>query len=233
YIELIKPRLMDKEDIKSHEECENVLCYILSNTLKLLHPFMPFITEEIWQTLPHDGDSIMVSEWPKSSKSLNFAEDCARMELLMDAIRGVRNTRAEMNVPPSKKAKLIVVSDSSDTRASFEAGTAFLIKLAYASDITIETKTPSDVSGMVSVVTNAASIYIPMSELIDAEKELTRLQNERVKALKEVDLINGKLNNASFVARAPEAIVSAEREKLRKATALLAKIDDSITRVEV
>ena len=131
------------------------------------------ITEEIWQTLPHEGASIMISAWPKMSDALTFTEDAARMEQIMDAIRAIRNRRAEMNVPPSKKAQLIVVSESDETRSAFEAGRAFLAKLGYASDIEITSKTPENASSMVSAVTNAVSLYIPMDELIDREKSVS------------------------------------------------------------
>ncbi len=228
YIELVKPRLSEDAPKDSRLVAENVLCYTLSNTLKLLHPFMPFITEEIWQTLPHEGESIMISSWPEFCNSLVFSDDENKMELLMDAIRGIRNRRAEMNVPPSKKAQLIVVSDNEDVRESFKAGIAFLAKLAYASDITISDTAPEDVSGMVSVVTNAANLYIPMSELIDREKELERLTREREKALKDYTMLSKKLSNQEFVAKAPEKVVAMEREKLEKATSLLKKIEESL-----
>ena len=225
YIELVKPRLTDGAE--NRETAERVLCYVLSNTLKLLHPFMPFITEEIWQTLPHEGESIMISEWPKADDSLTF-DDAATMEVLMDAIRGIRNRRAEMNVPPSKKAHLIVVSESEETRNAFNAGEAFLTKLAYASGIEVVTDAPSDISGMVSVITNAATLYIPMSELIDLEKEIARLTKEKEKTLKDVNMLSNKLANEGFLAKAPEAVVAAEREKLANAQARLENIEESL-----
>ncbi len=225
YIELVKPRLSDGAE--NRETAERVLCYVLSNTLKLLHPFMPFITEEIWQTLPHEGESIMISEWPKADDSLVF-DDAATMEVLMDAIRGIRNRRAEMNVPPSKKAHLIVVSESDDTRNAFNAGEAFLAKLAYASSIEVVSDAPSDISGMVSVITNAATLYIPMSELIDLEKEIARLNKEKEKTLKDVNMLKNKLANEGFLAKAPEAVVAAEREKLANAEARLENIEESL-----
>ena len=232
YIELVKPRLFDTEQVAAHQACERVLSYVLSNTLKLLHPFMPFITEEIWQTLPHEGESIMISAWPKQNDALSFPEDSARMEQLMDAIRALRNRRAELNVPPSKKAQLIVVSESAETRATFEAGRAILAKLGYASEIEITAQTPENASSMVSAVTNAVSLYIPMDELIDREKELARLEKERERAMKDYHMITGKLGNAAFVDRAPKQVVEAEREKLARVEALLAKIDESMARLQ-
>ena len=231
YIELVKPRLFDTENVEAHKVCENVIAYVLSNTLKLLHPFMPFITEEIWQTLPHDGESIMVSNWPKQDDALCFAEDALKMEQIMDAIRAIRNRRAEMNVPPSKKAQLFVVSENDTTRATFEAGKVFLTKLAYASEVEVLASAPADAASMVSAVTNAVSLYIPMNELVDREKELERLNKEREKAMKEYTMFSNKLNNPSFVDRAPANVVAAEREKLARVESLLAKIDESIARL--
>ena len=231
YIELVKPRLFDTENVEAHKICENVIAYVLSNTLKLLHPFMPFITEEIWQTLPHDGESIMVATWPKQDDALSFPEDAAAMEQIMDAIRAIRNRRAEMNVPPSKKAQLFVVAESDATRKTFEAGKVFLTKLAYASEVEVLASAPADAAGMVNAVTNAVSLYIPMNELVDREKELERLNKEREKAMKEYTMFTNKLNNPSFVDRAPANVVAAEREKLARVESLLAKIDESIARL--
>ncbi len=230
YIELVKPRLSDDADTKSRETAEKVLCYVLSNTLKILHPFMPFITEEIWQTLPHDGESIMISDWPKSDDALNFKTEEENMELLMQAIRAIRNRRAEMNVPPSRKAQLIVIPDDDKAKAIFETGTPFFIKLASASEV-IMSEGVEDTSKMVSVVSQSAKLFIPMNELIDTEAELKRLTKEREKAEKDFNMINGKLSNAGFVAKAPANVVEAEREKLEKVKALLANIDESIAKL--
>ena len=231
YIELVKPRLSDDADAKSREVAENVLCYVLSNTLKLLHPFMPFITEEIWQTLPHEGESIMISKWPEYSEDLKFFEDESNMEVLMQAIRSIRNRRAEMNVAPSKKAQLIVIADNDKTKAVFALGEMFFKKLASASDVVL-TDAVEDTSKMVSVVTDGAKLFIPMNELIDTEAEVARLKKEREKAEKDFNMINGKLSNAGFVAKAPAAVVEAEREKLAKVTALIANIDESIAKLK-
>ncbi len=230
YIELVKPRLSDDADSKSREVAEKVLCYVLSNTLKLLHPFMPFITEEIWQTLPHDGESIMISKWPEFSDDLSFKDDENKMEILMQAIRSIRNRRAEMNVAPSKKAQLIVVPDDEKVENVFALGTVFFKKLASASEV-IMSKEVEDTSKMVSVVTQSAKLFIPMNELIDAEAEIARLTKEREKAQKDFNMISGKLSNAGFVAKAPANVVEAEREKLAKVTALIANIDESIAKL--
>ncbi|MBQ5778302.1 MAG: valine--tRNA ligase, partial [Oscillospiraceae bacterium] len=231
YIELVKPRLSDDADAASRESAEKVLCYVLSNTLKLLHPFMPFITEEIWQTLPHDGESIMISKWPEYSEDLSFKGDEGKMEILMQAIRSIRNRRAEMNVAPSKKAQLIVVADDAKAEEIFALGEAFFKKLASVSEV-IMSKGVEDTSKMVSVVTDSAKLFIPMNDLIDTEAEIARLTKEREKCERDFNMINGKLNNAGFVAKAPAAVVEAEREKLAKVTALMANIDESIAKLK-
>ncbi len=231
YIELVKPRLSADAEEGSRKCAQKVLCYVLSNTLKLLHPFMPFITEEIWQTLPHDGESIMISKWPEYSDELNFKVEEENMEILMQAIRGIRNRRAEMNVPPSRKAQLIVIPDSDKAKKVFEAGRPFFIKLASASEVIME-QSVEDTSKMVSVVSDSAKLFIPMNELIDTEAEIKRLMKEREKCEKDFNMISGKLNNAGFVAKAPANVVEAEREKLAKVTALLANIDESIAKLK-
>ncbi len=231
YIELVKPRLSESAEKGSRETAEKVLCYVLSNTLKLLHPFMPFITEEIWQTLPHDGESIMISDWPVADKKLNFSSDERDMEILMQAIRSIRNRRAEMNVPPSKKAQLIIIPDNDDAKRIFSVGEVFFTKLASVSDIIVAEEV-ADATKMVSVVTQSAKLFIPMNELIDTEAELLRLGREREKCEKELKIINGKLSNEGFVAKAPASVVEGEREKLAKAQALLANIDESIAKLK-
>mgnify|MGYP004652959337 CR=1 FL=1 len=230
YIELVKTRLSDDADKKSRECAEKVLCYVLSNTLKLLHPFMPFITEEIWQTLPHDGDSIMISSWPVSSDELNFPEEENKIEILMQAIRGMRNRRAEMNVPPSRKAQLIVVPDNDEISEIFSTGRQFFAKLVSVSEMIISNEIP-DTSKMVSVVTQGAKLFIPMSELIDTEAELRRLRKEREKCEKDLKIISGKLNNEGFMAKAPANVIESEKEKLAKVKSLIANIDDSIAQL--
>ncbi len=231
YIELVKPRLSENAEKGSRETAEKVLCYVLSNTLKLLHPFMPFITEEIWQTLPHDGDSIMISKWPTADEKMNFSSDERDMEILMNAIRSIRNRRAEMNVPPSKKAQLIIIPDNDDAKRIFSIGEVFFTKLASVSDIIVAEEV-EDATKMVSVVTQSAKLFIPMNELIDTEAELLRLGREREKCEKELKLINGKLSNEGFVAKAPASVVEGEREKLAKIQALLANIDESIAKLK-
>jgi len=225
YIELAKARLHDKENVTANENAQRVLCYVLSRTMQLLHPFMPFITEEIWQALPHSGESIMVSSWPEATEAHNFKEDAEVMEIIMDAIRAVRNRRSEMNVPPSRRAKLIVATNHCE---AFRKGSAYISKLAYASDLEISEDKPANSDGMVVIVTNAATLYLPMRELVDVEKELARLNKELEKAQSDLDRTNAKLNNESFTAKAPEHVVNMERAKAEKCAALIAKIQQSI-----
>ena len=229
YIELTKTRLQG-EDEDGKIRAQQVLCYVLTETLKLLHPFMPFITEEIWQALPHEGDYLMLQQWPEHRAGLDFPEEEKAMELIMDAIRGVRARRAEMNVPPSRKAQLTV---STLERDVFTQGIPFLKRLAYASDVTVVgvADAGSDeamtAQGMVTVTTHAARIFMPLAELVDLEKEKARIQKELDKHRKELDKLETKLQNPGFVNKAPAQVVEAEKERAEKLRALIAKLEES------
>ena len=220
YIEIAKTRLQTGD-----ENVQKVLCYVLSGAMQLLHPFMPFITETIWQALPHEGPSVMVSKWPEYDEKLNFSVEEAQMESLMDAVRAIRNRRAEMNVPPSKKAKVLILTEKKDT---FSAGAGFFPKLAYASEIELIDAVPADAAKMASVVTGDAQIYMPMGDLIDFEAERARLGKEKSKVEADIDFVMKKLNNPKFVDKAPEKVVAAEREKAEKLREHLAKLEESI-----
>ena len=220
YIEIAKTRLQTGD-----ENVQKVLCYVLSGAMQLLHPFMPFITETIWQALPHEGPSVMVSAWPEYKDDLHFAAEEAQMESLMDAVRAIRNRRAEMNVPPSKKAKVLILTEKKDT---FSAGAGFFPKLAYASEIELIDAVPADAAKMASVVTGDAQIYMPMGDLIDFEAERARLGKEKSKVEADIDFVMKKLNNPKFVDKAPETVVAAEREKAEKLREHLAKLEESI-----
>lgn len=229
YIELTKTRLQgDDEDSKIR--AQQVLCYVLTQILKLLHPFMPFITEEIWQALPHEGDYLMLQQWPEHHVNLDFPEEEKAMELIMDAIRAIRARRAEMNVPPSKKAQLTV---STLEQAVFHQGIPFLKRLAYASDVTVVGVADAGSSdemraqGMVEIMTHAARLFLPLAELVDLEKEKARIQKEVDKNRKELDKLETKLNNPGFVNKAPAQVVEAERERAAKLKALLVKLEES------
>ena len=220
YIEIAKTRLQNGD-----ENVQKVLCYVLSGAMQLLHPFMPFITETIWQALPHEGPSVMVSQWPEYLDTLHFAAEEAQMETLMNAVRAIRNRRSEMNVPPSKKAKVLVLTDKKDT---FAAGAGFFPKLAYASDIELIDAVPADAAKMASVVTEDAQLYMPMGDLIDFAAESARLEKEKAKVEDDIAFVMKKLDNPNFVSKAPEKVVAVEREKVEKLREHLAKLEESI-----
>ncbi len=225
YIEMTKTRLQG-EDEAAKEGAQRVLCYVLTELLALLHPFMPFITEEIWQALPHEGDFLMKKSWPVYKPELSFPEEEKATEMVMDAIRAVRSRRAEMNVPPSKKAHLLV---STAEEASFRMGSAMLQRLGYGSQVEIlPAGATVDANGMVAVSTYAANIFMPLSELVDLEKERARVEKEIKKNQQELDKLTAKLQNPGFVAKAPESIIAAEREKCDKLSALLTKLSEQL-----
>lgn len=228
YIELVKPRLFDKEN-PTGKTAQYVLTYVLSNTMKLLHPFMPFITEEIWQHLPHEGESIMISEYPSYDEKLNFPDDEKSMTLIMDAISAIRNRRAEMNVPPSKKAKVIIVTDKADV---FTKGTSFFEKLASASEAIVQSDKSGISENAVNVVVPSAEIYLPLDELVDKTKELQRLNAEKKKLEGEIKRVEGKLSNAGFVAKAPQKVVDEEKAKGEMYKGMLEKVLESIKSME-
>ena len=226
YIELVKPRF--SEEGESNLTAQKVLTYVLSNTLKLLHPFMPFITEEIWQALPHDGESIMISDFPVYCGELKNDDAEQEMIVIMNAIKGVRNIRNEMNVPPSKKTKLLVVTEHKDI---FEKAETFLEKLAGASSVEIiADKTGAD-ENTVSVIVDKAELLLPLDELVDKEKELERLNKEKTKLEAEIKRVEGKLSNKGFTDKAPAAVVEEERRKGEKYRDMLEKVLESISKM--
>ena len=224
YIELTKPRL-NGDDETAKEGAQRVLLYVLVEILKLLHPFMPFITEEIWQALPHEGYALMMQSYPVYDGSLNFPEDETSFGMVMDAIKAVRARRAEMNVPPSRKSRLIIVTDKAK---AFTDGEKFICKLAYASGIEVRAELPESTDGMVSVITDNARMFMPMAELVDLEKERTRMEKELANAKKQLDGQIAKLANENFVSRAPEKVVNVEREKKAKLEALIENLEESL-----
>ncbi len=228
YIELTKPRL-NGGDEQAKEGAERVLLYVLTDILKLLHPFMPYITEEIFQAIPHEGEALIIAPYPKYDAALSFPEDEAGFELIMDTVKAVRSRRAEMNVPPSKRPRLIISSDRPEV---FEAGRTYLSKLAYAGEVDIVSEAPADTDGMVSVVTGSAKMFMPMAELVDLEKERARIEKELEKARAQLEAQNKKLANEAFVSRAPEAVVNAERERAEKAKALIANLEESLAKLK-
>ena len=223
YIELTKSRLYSDNEATKQSALQ-VLVYVLDQTLRLLHPFMPFITEEIWQSLPHEGEALIIADWPKYREELAFKAEADLMESVMNAIRAIRNRRAEMNVPPSKKAALFVVTSKPQV---FAEGEGFIQRLAYADSVSILDKEPENIDGMVCCTTADAKLYIPMGQLVDVAKELERIAKELEKARKNLASIEGKLSNEKFTARAPENVVAAEREKAAKARDLIAQLEES------
>jgi valyl-tRNA synthetase len=222
YIELVKPRLLDSE-CKNRLAAQNTLAYVFGGTLQLLHPFMPFITEEIWQKFPHEGESIMISKWPETVDSLSFKAEEESLKRILDVITAIRNRRSEMNVPASRKVPLFI---QTAYQKDFEESTAFLTRLASANEISFEKN--YDPENCVSIVTDSASVFIPLFELLDVEKEKERLAGEKAKTLSEIERIEKKLSNEQFVSKAPEKVVEAEREKLKGYQATLANIEATL-----
>ena len=227
YIEIAKIRL-NGSDEAAKQTVKAVLVYVMSNTLKLLHPFMPFITEEIWQALPHTGESIMIAEWVKADDALRFSAEEEEMERIMSAIKAVRNRRAEMNVAPSKKAKIFIETAYADT---FEKGKVFFERLASASEVEVGAKF-DDMDDAVSIITESARMYIPMAELVDFQAEIARLQKEKAGVEKELAMVNGKLSNENFVSKAPAAVVEGQRQSKARLEEKLALLDESLQNLE-
>ena len=224
YIELTKSRLQSEGE--TAQNARQVLLWTLEKILRLLHPFMPYITEEIWQTLPANGDTVMLAEYPSYDEKLNFPEAVSSMEKIMEAIRGIRNRRAEMNVPPSKKAKVYIATKLPEV---FEQGSQFICRLASASEV--EVGESFDIDGAVNVVTADAKIYIPMDELVDKKAELERLNKELESVKKRLAQSEGKLNNQGFVSKAPAAVVEkvkGQAEKEREQIALIQAAIDAL-----
>ncbi len=226
YIEICKSRL-NGEDKAAADTARSVLTYVYTGILALLHPFMPFITEEIWQAMPHAGEALMVTDWPKYNGDFNFSAEETEFEKIMAVIKAIRNRRAEMNVPPSKKAKVCIATTSQET---FKTGTSYICRLASASEVEVGAGFESD--GAVRVVTDAATVYMPMKELVDIEGELARLSKDMEKALKDKEFFEKKLNNQGFVAKAPAAVIEQQREGLAKTLDRIKMIEDSINEIK-
>ena len=227
YIEIAKIRLQG-DDEKAKDNAKAVLVFVLTYILKLLHPFMPFITEEIYQAIPHDTESIMVSEWCKYDESLNFADDETQMEKIMSAIKAIRNRRAEMNIAPSRKAKVYVETTDTET---FMSGVEFIKRLASANDVEV-TSSFGDLGNVVTIITDDAKIYIPLGDLVDFEAEKKRLEKELAAAEDKLAFINKKLNNPGFVNKAPEKVVAQNREDAAKLEEKIAQIKKSIEEIQ-
>ncbi|MHB8065819.1 MAG: valine--tRNA ligase, partial [Ruminiclostridium sp.] len=223
YIEMVKPRLYDRESV-GRLEAQYVLNFVLGNAMKLLHPYMPFVTEEIYTHLINDGRSIMISEWPQYSSELNFGDDEAKMKIIMDAIRNIRNIRAEMNVPPAKRAKIIFVTTGEGENATLTEGAAFFQRLAGASEIVVQPNKEGIPSDAVGTVIAGVEIFIPLDELIDIEKEIERLGKEKANLEGEISRVNAKLGNEGFVAKAPPKVIEEEKAKREKYQDMYSKV---------
>ena len=224
YIEIAKVRL-NSTDPKQADNARKVLVYVLTQALKLLHPFMPFITEEIYRALPGTSETIMAEQWPVFTEELNYADDEADFEKLMDYIKAVRTIRAEMNVHPAKRTSMIIETDDLN---AFRRGGEYLAKFAFATDVSLTEKYTGDTTGMVQVITHAARGFIPMMELIDREKELARLGKEKTVAEKDIAMFSRQLSNEGFVNKAPAQVVEEIRQKLARAEEKLARVEESI-----
>ena len=228
YIELTKARLYG-EDEAAKLTAQQVLLYVLDQILRLMHPFMPFVTEEIWQAIPHEGEALIAAVWPRCDENLHYPTEEQHMEAVMLAIRTVRNRRSEMNVPPSKKADLYVVTDKKEV---FTEGAAFITRLAYAERVLVCDEEPAGHEDMAQCVTPDARLYLPLAQLVDVEKELARINKERESAQKEIARAEAQLSNEKFVSRAPANVIQAQREKLEQSRKLLAQLEESRQRLQ-
>ena len=231
YIEMVKPRLYNDGDTTKSAALWT-LKTVLVNALKLLHPYMPFITEEIFCTLQSEEESIMISKWPEFTEEWHFAEDEAAVEMIKEAVRGIRNVRTGMNVPPSKKAKVFVVSESENVRNTFENGKVFFATLGSASEVTVQADRSGIDEDAVSAVLPEAVIYMPFAELVDIDKEIERLQKEEQRLTKELARVNGMLSNERFMSKAPESKVAEERAKLEKYSQMMDQVKERLTHLQ-
>ena len=231
YIEMVKPRLYNDGDTTKSAALWT-LKTVLVNALKLLHPYMPFITEEIFCTLQSEEESIMISKWPEFTEEWHFAEDEAAVEMIKEAVRGIRNVRTGMNVPPSKKAKVFVVSESENVRNTFENGKVFFATLGSASEVTVQADRSGIDEDAVSAVLPEAVIYMPFAELVDIDKEIERLQKEEQRLTKELARVNGMLSNERFMSKAPESKVAEERAKLEKYSQMMDQVKERLAHLQ-
>ena len=231
YIEMVKPRLWNKED-KTRSAAIWTLKTVLIQSLKLLHPFIPFVTEEIFCNLQEEEESIMVSAWPKFKEEWNFETEEKAVETIKEAVRGIRTVRTSMNVPPSKKAKVFVVSEKAEIRTIFEDSKVFFGMLGYASEVFVQEDKTNIGEDAVSAVTADAVIYMPFAELVDIEKEIERLKKEEARLTKELARSNGMLNNEKFTSKAPKAKIEEERAKLEKYTAMMQQVQERLSALQ-
>ena len=230
YIEMVKPRLYSDEDTTKAAAIWT-LKTVLIQSLKLLHPYMPFITEEIFCNLQEEEPSIMISSWPVYKEEWNFASEENAVETIKEAVRGIRNVRTSMNVPPSKKAKVYVVSEDESLLGIFEHSKVFFATLGYASEVCLQKDKTGIADDAVSAVIPKAAIYMPFAELVDIDKEIERLQKEEERLTKELARVNGMLGNEKFVSRAPEAKIAEEKAKLEKYTQMMDQVKERLAQL--
>ena len=216
YIEMVKPRLYGKETEASRRTAQQVIATVLRDTMILLHPFMPFITEEIWQHLPHEGETIMLTQWPAADESAISAETEAQMAVVMNVIRAIRNMRSEMNVPLGKKADCIIAANKEDLLAVLNETAPYIINLGTLETLDVKFTLEDKPDQAVTAVVQGIEIFLPLRGLIDMDKEIARLQKEVEKVNKEIERLEKKLNNEGFVAKAPADVIAGEKEKLAK-----------------
>ena len=231
YIEMVKPRLYSDTD-STKGAALWTLKKVLGNALKLLHPYMPFITEEIYCTLHPEEESIMISSWPVFKEEWNFAKEEDAVEIIKEAVRGIRNVRTGMNVPPSRKAKVFVTAEDEKIRKIFEEGEVFFASLAHASQVIVQKDKTGIDEDAVSAVTSKAVIYMPFAELVDVEKEIERLKKEEERLTKELARVNGMLGNERFISKAPKAKVDEERAKLERYTSMMEQVKERLAQLQ-
>ena len=228
YIEMVKPRLYNSDDVKSQNAALYTLREVLIDALKLLHPYMPFITEEIFLTIQSEEESIMISSWPEYSEERAYTKEEKEVEIIKEAVRGIRNIRTEMNVPHSRKALVYVVSDNDDIVSAFNDGKLFFTSLAMASEVIIQGDKSGIADDAVSVVIANATIYMPFTDLVDIEAEIARLTKEEERLNSEIARCKGMLSNEKFISKAPEAKVNAEKEKLANYEQMLSQVSERL-----
>jgi valyl-tRNA synthetase len=230
YIEMVKPRLFEKTS-PDRLEAQYTLNFVLCNAMKLLHPYMPFLTEEVYGHLIHDDESIMISSWPVGDSKYDFPEEVKKVEVLMDAIRKIRNIRTNMNVVPSRKAAIIVVTADEEIGGMFMTGQAFLERLAGVSAVSVTATKDGIPDTAVATVFNGGEIFIPLADLIDIEKEILRLQKESDNYANEIERVNSKLSNEEFTSKAPEKVINSEKEKRDRYLEMKTNVDERIARL--
>lgn len=229
---MVKPRLYNSDNAESQGAALWTLQTVLIDALKLLHPYMPFITEEIFTSIQSEEESIMISDWPVYQEERAFAKEEKEIEILKEAVRGIRNVRTNMNVPPSKKASVFVVSELQEMLDIFSDGKLFFASLAGASDVTMQADKSGIADDAVSVVIPNATLYIPFAELVDIAQEIARLEKEEKRLTGELARVNGMLNNEKFMSKAPEAKVAEERAKLEKYTQMMAQVKERLAQLK-